>query len=131
LKVLVVDDDADARHLIHRILSDCKAEVLTAGSAAEALPLIEQHPLDVLVSDIGMPEVDGYEFLRQVRALGPQRGGEVPAIALTAFARSQDRTRALLAGFVVHVAKPVEPHELIATIASVGGLMKSRHRRGT
>ena len=75
----------------------------------------------MLVSDIGMPDADGYELLRQVRALGPDRGGRVPAIALTAFARSEDRTRALRAGFLVHVSKPVEPSELVATVASVAG----------
>ena len=75
----------------------------------------------MLVSDIGMPEVDGYELLRRVRLLGEERGGKVPAIALTAFARSEDRTRALRAGFLVHVSKPVEPSELIATVASVAG----------
>ena len=121
LKVLVVDDEPDARSLIKRLLEECKAVVFTAGSAAEALPIIERDQPDVLLSDIGMPETDGYEFLRQVRALGSERGGKLPAIALTAFARSEDRTRALLAGYLVHVAKPVEPHELIATVASVGG----------
>jgi CheY-like chemotaxis protein len=75
----------------------------------------------VLVSDIGMPDVDGYELLTRVRALGPARGGRLPAIALTAFARSEDRTRALHAGFLVHVSKPVKPSELVATAASVVG----------
>ena len=70
----------------------------------------------MLVSDIGMPDADGYELLKRVRALGPDRGGKVPAIALTAFARSEDRTRALRAGFLVHVSKPVEPSELVATV---------------
>ena len=121
LKVLVVDDDADARTLIRKLLEECDATVLTAASASEALPLIETEKPDVLLSDIGMPETDGYDFLRQVRALGPERGGKIPAIALTAFARSEDRTRALLSGFMVHVAKPVEPQELVATVASVAG----------
>ena len=121
LTVLVVDDQPDARNLIARVLSDCNASVVTAGSAEEALALVESGRPDVLVSDIGMPDVDGYELLRRVRALGPERGGKVPAIALTAFARSEDRTRALRAGFVVHVSKPVEPSELIATVASVAG----------
>jgi len=73
------------------------------------------------MSDIGMPDVDGFELLRRVRALGPARGGKLPAIALTAFARSEDRTRALRAGFLVHVSKPVEPSELVATVAAVAG----------
>ena len=121
LKVLVVDDEADARTLIRKLLEECDATVVTAGSAAEALPLIESERPDVLVSDVGMPETDGYDFLRQVRAMGAERGGKVPAIALTAFARSEDRTRALLSGFLVHVSKPVEPQELVATVASVSG----------
>ena len=93
--------------------------MLTAGSAAEALVLVEAQRPDVLVTDIGMPDADGFELLRRVRALGPERGGRVPAIALTAFARSEDRTRALRAGFLVHVSKPVDPSELVATVASV------------
>ena len=121
LKVLVVDDEPDARALIKRLLENCDALVTVAGSMAEALPLVESNRPDVLLSDIGMPDADGYELLRRVRALGQERGGNVPAVALTAFARSEDRTRALLAGFVVHVSKPVEPSELVATVASVGG----------
>jgi PAS domain S-box-containing protein len=121
LRVLVVDDSADARDLIKRLLEDCAAEVLTAGSVDEALVLVETEKPDVLISDIGMPDADGFELLKRVRALGPDRGGKVPAIALTAFARSEDRTRALRAGFLVHVSKPVDPSELIATVASVAG----------
>jgi len=121
VKVLVVDDEVDARDLIKRVLGDCDAEVLTAGTAAEALAIIERERPHVLVSDIGMPRVDGFELLRRVRALGAARGGKLPAIALTAFARSEDRTRALRAGFLVHVSKPVEPSELVATVASVSG----------
>ena len=122
VRVLVVDDEPDARELIRRMLEECKAEVVTAGSAAEAVLILETQQMHVLVSDIGMPEVDGYEFLRQVRMLKPENGGKIPAIALTAFARSEDRTRALMSGYQVHVAKPVEPAELIATVASVAGL---------
>ena len=121
IKVLVVDDQPDARELVARVLTQCNATVITAGSAEEALPLVESERPDVLVSDIGMPDVDGYELLRRVRELGPERGGRVPAIALTAFARSEDRTRALRMGFQVHASKPVEPAELIATVASVAG----------
>jgi len=121
IKVLVVDDEIDARDLIRRVLLDCHAEVFTAGSAIDALLLVENERPNVLVSDIGMPDIDGYELLKRVRALGQSRGGKTPAIALTAFARSEDRTRALRAGFLVHVSKPVEPSELIATVASVAG----------
>lgn len=121
VKVLVVDDEPDARQLIRRILEECQANVITASNAAEAVASVESERPDVLVSDIGMPETDGYELLKRVRALGRTRGGKIPAIALTAFARSEDRTRALQAGFQVHVSKPVEPSELIATVASVSG----------
>lgn len=122
LKLLVVDDEADARELISRVLQECGAEVFIAGSAEAALQLMQtQHP-DVLVSDLGMPDVDGFEFLRRVRVQEQMcRAPKVPAIALTAFARSEDRTRALHAGFLAHVAKPVELSELVATVASVAG----------
>ncbi|MFM9436737.1 signal transduction histidine kinase/ActR/RegA family two-component response regulator [Janthinobacterium sp. CG_23.3] len=119
IKVLVVDDEPDTRDLVRRLLEECHAEVVTAASAADTLALLERERPHVLISDIGMPDVDGYELLRRVRALGAERGGKVPAIALTAFARSEDRTRALRAGYLAHVAKPVEPGELIATVASV------------
>jgi CheY-like chemotaxis protein len=119
VKVLVVDDEQDARDLIRRVLEGCNAKVLTAGSAIEALSIIQAQKPDVLLSDIGMPEVDGYDFLRQVRAMPAEKGGKIPAIALTAFARSEDRTRALMSGYQVHVSKPVEPSELLVTVASV------------
>jgi signal transduction histidine kinase/PAS domain-containing protein/ActR/RegA family two-component response regulator len=121
VKVLVVDDEIDARDLIRRVLEDCEATVFTASTAAEALLLIEGERPHVFISDIGMPKVDGFELLRRVRALGEARGGRVPAIALTAFARSEDRTRARRAGFLVHVSKPVEPSELVATVGTVAG----------
>ena len=121
IKVLVLDDEADARELIRRILGECHAQVLTASTAAEALAIVHDEQPDVIVSDVGMPGADGYEFLRQVRAQSYARGGRIPAIALTAFARSEDRTRALRAGFLVHVSKPVEPSELVATVATVAG----------
>jgi signal transduction histidine kinase/CheY-like chemotaxis protein len=121
IKILVVDDEPDARDLIKRVLEECKAEVLTAASAAEALTMIEPEKPQVLVSDIGMPEIDGYEFLRRVRGLNDEIGAHIPAVALTAYAGFEDKTRALRAGFLVHVAKPVEPSELVATLASVAG----------
>jgi CheY-like chemotaxis protein/two-component sensor histidine kinase len=121
ITVLLVDDQADARDLIERVLAECDATVLTAGAADEGLTVLEREQPHVLISDIGMPDVDGYEFLRRVRALGHSRGGNTPAIALTAFARFEDRTRALRAGFLVHLSKPVEPSELVATVASIVG----------
>jgi CheY-like chemotaxis protein len=124
LTVLIVDDQPDARDLIQRVLEGCDATVLTAATSAQALDLVERYKPDVMVTDIGMPDVDGYELLKRVRALGPERGGKVPAIALTAFARTEDRTRALRAGFLVHLAKPVDPSELVATVASVTGRVR-------
>ncbi len=119
LKVLLVDDEPDARELVSRILRDCNCEVQAAASAAEALALARAGRYDLLVSDIGMPDIDGFELLSRVRALGPARGGALPAVALTAFARSEDRLRALESGFLDHVPKPIEPSELIATIDRV------------
>jgi len=121
LKVLVVDDEPDARDLLRRLLERRQATVITAGSAIDGLQLLEQEKPDVLVSDIGMPLVDGYEFIAQIRSLGADRGGHLPAIALTAFARAEDRARALRSGYTVHMAKPVEPANLIAIVASVAG----------
>jgi len=121
LKVLVVDDEPDARDLLRRLLERRQATVITAGSAIDGLQLLEQEKPDVLVSDIGMPLVDGYEFIAQIRSLGADRGGHLPAIALTAFARAEDRARALRSGYTVHMAKPVEPANLIAIVASVSG----------
>ena len=120
LQILVVDDDLDARNLVKRILEDCSASVTTAGSAAEAEQLVRRSRFDVLVSDIGMPEADGHMLLRKLRSLGPERGGDIPAIALSAYARAEDRVQAVRAGFQMHLAKPVEPAELIAMVASVG-----------
>ena len=107
--------------MIKRVLEDCRAEVLTAGSAAEGLAILVREKPDVLLSDIGMPQVDGYDFLRQVRLLKAESGGRIPAIALTAFARFGGPDAALMSGYQVHVAKPVEPAELVATVASVMG----------
>jgi signal transduction histidine kinase/ActR/RegA family two-component response regulator len=121
VNVLVVDDDRDARELIFRILSDCQATVRIAGSAREAVEAMRASPPDLLISDLGMPEVDGFELLAWVRQLGRDHGGEVQAVALTAFARSEDRLRALEAGFSAHISKPVEPSELIAVVASLVG----------
>jgi CheY-like chemotaxis protein len=119
--VLVVDDELDARTLIAHVLEQCEAIVFCAASAAEGLQLLRLHSPHVLISDIGMPVIDGYQFLRQVRQLPPDAGGQVPAIALTAFARSEDRTRAMMAGYQVHIAKPIEAQELVATVGSLTG----------
>ena len=121
LRVLIVDDEADTRDLLRAILERCGSEVVTAGSAREALDALEKSKPDMLISDIGMPEEDGYALISNVRALSAERGGKVPAIALTAYARTEDRVRALMAGFQVHLPKPIEPVELVACVASLAG----------
>lgn len=121
VRVLAVDDEADARHLIKRILSGCGAQVETADSGATALRMLRKSKPHVLIMDIGMPSEDGYTVMRKVRELSGDDGGRIPAIALTAFARSEDRRRAILGGFQMHIAKPVEPPELIAMVASLAG----------
>ncbi len=126
LKILFVDDEPDARELVKRLLEECGAEVTTASSALQALDLLTVCKPQLVISDIGMPDVDGYEFLRQFR-MRSERSATVPAIALTAFARSEDRTRALRAGYINHVAKPIEPSELLATIAVVSGRVSKTH----
>jgi PAS domain S-box-containing protein len=121
LKVLVIEDEPDARELIKEALTQSEADVFTAASAAEGLEILKNRRPDVLISDIGMPEEDGYQFVRAVRSLPATQGGRTPAIALTACAHSTDRTKTLLAGFQRHLSKPVESHELIATVGSLIG----------
>ncbi len=124
LRVLVVDDEPDARELLQRVLEESGAQVVAADSAQAAMAVMQSAAaarFDVLVSDIGMPGTDGYELLRQVRDLGAENGGALPAIALTAFARPEDRIKAVRGGFNVHMAKPVEPSEIVATVASLAG----------
>jgi CheY-like chemotaxis protein len=116
IKVLVVDDAPDARALIRRVLVQCGAEVCDTGSAADGLSQLQAFRPHVLVSDIGMPEIDGYQFIRNVRSLDADAGGAIPAIALTAFARSEDRMRAMVAGYQVHLAKPIVARELAVTV---------------
>ncbi|MGE5208585.1 MAG: ATP-binding protein [Alphaproteobacteria bacterium] len=120
VRVLVIDDDRDSLTLVQRLLTDRKAEVLLAVSADEGLRLVEQEKPHVIVSDIGMPNKDGLEMMRQLRAKSGD-GSKIPALALTAFARSEDRTRAMLAGYQVHLSKPVEAQELIAAVANLAG----------
>jgi PAS domain S-box-containing protein len=118
-RILVVDDEADARDLLAEILSQAGAEVTVVACADEALETLRRWRPHVLVSDIGMPGDDGYVLIRKVRALGPEEGGHVRALALTAYARSEDRALALEAGFHTHIAKPVDPLELTALIAGL------------
>jgi PAS domain S-box-containing protein len=126
IRVLVVDDEPDARETLRQILEHCNAEVETVASAAEAISKLEAWRPDVLLSDIGMPGEDGYELIRRVRELPPDRGGRTPAAALTAFARGEDRRRALRAGFQMHLAKPVEIQELATVVASLARGMAAR-----
>jgi signal transduction histidine kinase/ActR/RegA family two-component response regulator len=123
LRILVVDDEADVRELLIQILVECGVEVVAVATADEAITVLMEQAsrLDVLVSDIGMPNEDGYTLVRRVRSLPPESGGRIPAVALTAYARTEDRRAALLAGFHSHIAKPVELAELIAVIANLAG----------
>ena len=124
VKVLIVDDEIDSRTVLARVLTDSGANVTSAGSAADAVAAVESDQPDVIVSDIGMPGEDGYELIRRVRMLG--RGVATPAVALTAFSRLEDRTRALLAGYQIHLSKPVDAHELLITVASLAGRIVPR-----
>ncbi len=126
VKVLIVDDEPDGRELVRRVLAAHGATVVTAESAQQAIEAIRRERPCVLLSDIGMPEQDGYSLLEQVRALPDAEGGITPAVALTAFARTEDRQRALMAGFHMHVPKPVEPAELLAVVANLAGVTRRK-----
>lgn len=126
VKILVVDDEPDARELIQRVLEDCGAEVRLAASADSALTTYHEWRPDVLLTDIGMPHEDGYSLIQRVRSLTAEDGGNVPAAALTAFARPEDRKRALRAGFQIHLAKPIDPTELVTVAASLASWRRVR-----
>ncbi|MEO8433405.1 MAG: ATP-binding protein [Pyrinomonadaceae bacterium] len=119
LRVLVVDDEADARELVVAVLTGREAEVVSVGSASEALEELERQRFDVLVSDIGMPHMDGYSLISKVRELPEESGGRIPAAALTAYAGIEARRRVLLAGYQTHIAKPIEPRNLTTVVASL------------
>jgi CheY-like chemotaxis protein/nitrogen-specific signal transduction histidine kinase len=119
LRVLAVDDDPDSLRLVHAVLEMAGAKVTAATNVPDALLAFEQETPQVLVSDIGMPEHDGMELMRRIRALPPEKGGRIPAAALTGYARAADRTQMLSAGYMIHLAKPVEPDELLAAVASL------------
>ena len=121
LKVLVVDDEADTRELIQEVLKDCGSEVILSRSAAEALEALEKYKPDILISDLGMPDEDGYSLISKIRALPSERGGHIPAAALTAYARAEDRMRVLRSGFQFHLPKPVDSAELVTVVASLAG----------
>jgi signal transduction histidine kinase len=121
VRVLVVDDDPDTREAVRRLLEQAGAEVVSAGSADEALEALQRAPPDVLVSDIAMPGRDGYDLIRQVRLLAPERGGRVPAAALTAFTQVEHRREALVAGYQAWLPKPIEPTALTEAVARLAG----------
>jgi len=119
IRVLIIDDDPDSRELVLMVIAQAGAEAITVASATEFLNVLESFQPDVVVSDIGMQEVDGYTLLRQVRSLSPEQGGQVPAIALTAYAGEIDRQQAIAAGFQKHIVKPIEPDKLVVAIVSL------------
>ena len=121
LKILAVDDETDSREMLTEVLQVCGASVIAVGSAHEALEALKRLKPDILLSDIGMPDEDGYSLIRQIRALDATQGGQTIAIALTAYARTEDRIRALETGFQMHIAKPIEPAELVAVVKSFLG----------
>jgi CheY-like chemotaxis protein len=126
MKILVVDDEPDARSLLQRLFRNCNASVVAASSADEALEALLRDAPDVLISDIGMPGADGYVLIRRVRSLEGTKGA-VPAIALTAYAHSEDKAKALQSGFQSHLAKPIEPKELISAVESLAALSRRVH----
>jgi PAS domain S-box-containing protein len=123
LRVLVVDDERDTRELVAAVLTRCGAELVSVGSAAEALDQMERQRFDLLISDIGMPQMNGYDLIARIRQLGEEHGGRTPAVALTAYAGIEDRKRALAAGYEMHIPKPFIAAELI----SAAILLAERH----
>jgi len=121
VRVLVVDDDRVAVDLTREILTRAGAQVWGCAAGSEVVPMLRQWHPDVLVSDIEMPNQDGHSLIRRVRALGADHGGKTPAVALSAYSRPEDRVRSLMAGFNLHVSKPVEPSELVTVVASLAG----------
>lgn len=121
VKILVVDDEPDALAITKLMLTFYHALVIEAATAMLGLVHVRSHRPDVIVSDISMPQMDGYQFIRAVRNLPPHEGGRTPAIALTAFNRPEDKTRAINAGFQRHLSKPVELEMLVNTVASLAG----------
>ena len=126
-RILVVDDDEDSRFYITTVLAADGAIVTTVESAAAALEVLPELQPDVCIFDIAMPGEDGYSLIRKVRALTTDSAGQVPAVALTAYADAEDRLWALEAGFQIHVAKPVDPEELVITVANLVNCLHANH----
>jgi CheY-like chemotaxis protein len=121
IRVLVVEDDPETREILAAILDRSGFSHRLSASAREALQLLDEWLPDVIVSDIGMPDIDGYEFVRALRSRPHEKGGRIPALALSAFARNEDRKLALASGYQSHVPKPVEPADLVAAITTLTG----------
>jgi len=119
VNVLFVDDQADARELVKELLELHGAKVTSVETAEQALEAMQREHFHVLLSDIGLPMIDGYELIRQIRRLPPEQGGRIPAVAVTGFARSEDSQRALAEGFQNHLSKPIEPNELVDLVATL------------
>ncbi len=116
MKILVIDDEEDARELLSRMLGGFDANVIAAAGTSEGLALLKTEKPDVVISDISMPDEDGYHFIAEVRKFSLEDGGATPAIALTAFAHAEDRARAIRAGYQYHLSKPVDSNELVSLI---------------
>jgi CheY-like chemotaxis protein len=129
LTVLVVDDESDVRDLLRVILESCGMEVHDAASAGEGLAKLETEAIDLIISDVAMPAEDGYSFIRAVRTMADKDKAHIPAVALTALTRNEDRRRALLEGFNVHMSKPVEPAELLVSLADLGQHLNKAERQ--
>jgi CheY-like chemotaxis protein len=123
VRVLLVEDDPDARELVGAVLVDAGAVVKSVSSAAAALDAFAKFRPQLLVSDIAMPDEDGYSLIRRIRALDPSQGGSIPSIALTAYTRAEDRTKALAAGFTTHIGKPVNPADLVAALGNLAAFV--------
>jgi CheY-like chemotaxis protein len=121
VRVLVLDDDHDLLEVMKAVLEREKANVRTTPTPEEAFAAVEKMEVDVLISNLRVPGEDGYSLIRRIRTLGPERGGGIPAVALTGFVGAEDRQKAFLAGFQAHLAKPVEPGQLVAVVASLAG----------
>ncbi len=121
ISILLVEDNPDTLDMLRYIFDERGAEVITAASVPEALDALERRSPNALVSDIALPDQDGYELIRQVRERAPEHGGQIPAVAVTAYAAPEDRVRALDSGFQRHLAKPIDPDEMIAVVASLVG----------
>lgn len=128
MRVLAIDDDADALRFLEELFKHCHADVRTATDAETGLKLVREHRPDAVICDIAMPGMDGYGFVRELRCLPEESLRSTRAVALTAFARAEDRERALLAGFDTYVAKPVDGYELLVVVAGLAGVLQRPQR---